>query len=98
MIRVLLAAGIASAVLMGPATGGQVVCKDRNEIIEILARKFGETQRSFGLQNNKCILELYTSPSGTWTALVTLPNGRSCVVGAGEALTVLPPPPVGDPA
>ncbi|WP_108659376.1 hypothetical protein [Acuticoccus kandeliae] len=81
-----------------PASAGQAVCKDRNEIIEILARKFGETQRSFGLQNNKRVLELYASPSGTWTALVTLPSGRSCVVGAGEAWTIVPAPPVGEPA
>ncbi|MCF3934260.1 hypothetical protein L1787_12660 [Acuticoccus sp. M5D2P5] len=93
-----LAATLILATASIPAQAATTVCKNRNEIIEILSRKFGETQRSFGLQNNKRILELYASPNGSWTALITLPSGRSCVLGAGEAWTVVPPQPVGEPA
>lgn len=76
----------------------RAVCKDRGELIKVLAKKFGETQRSYGLQNDRRVLELYASPDGSWTALLTLPSGRSCVVAAGEAWTTLPPIPVGEPA
>ena len=32
------------------------------------------------------MLELYASPeTGTWTILVPLPNGLSCLVASGEA-------------
>lgn len=76
----------------------RTVCKERAEMVKILQRKFGEVQRSFGLQNDRRVLELYASPDGTWTAILSMPNGKSCVVAAGEAWTVLPPAPVGDPA
>lgn len=74
------------------------VCKQRGEIIKILNKRYGETRRSFGLQNNRRILEVYASETGTWTAILTMPSGRSCVVAAGEAWTDLPPVPLGEPA
>ena len=81
-----------------PAEAGRTVCKDRSEIIKILGKKFGETQRSFGLQNDSRVLELYASKNGTWTAILTMPSGQSCVIAAGEAWTTLPPIPIGEPA
>ena len=86
-------AGVAEADAQRPA-----VCKNRAEIIAVLSRKFGETQRSFGLQSDARVLELYASENGSWTALLTLPSGKSCVVAAGQAWTTLPPMPVGEPA
>lgn len=81
------------------AGAGSAICKERSEIIKILGRKFGETQQSFGLQNDRRVLELYASPStGTWTAILTLPSGKACVVASGEAWTILPPTPAGEPA
>lgn len=80
------------------AEAQQRVCKDRAEMVDILARKFGEHASAFGLQNDMRMLELYASAEGTWTAILTMPNGKSCVVAAGEAWTVLPPVPVGEPS
>lgn len=90
-----LAVALVSA-LDAQAQFARPVCKDRGAMIETLRKKFGETQRSFGLQNDRRILELYASPDGTWTALLTMPSGRSCVVAAGEGWTELPPLPPGD--
>jgi hypothetical protein len=81
-----------------PAEAQRVLCKDRTEIIKILSRRFNETQRSYGLQNDRRVLELYASPDGSWTALVTLPSGKSCVIAAGEAWTTVPVKPAGEPA
>ncbi len=81
-----------------PAEAGRAVCKDRTEIIKILGNKFNETQRSFGLQGDRRVLELYASPNGTWTAILTMPGGKACVVASGEAWTQLPEGPVGEPA
>lgn len=94
-------AALAFGALVGnvqPAEAGRAVCKQRSEIIKILGRKFGETQRSFGLQNDSRVLELYASPTGSWTAILTLPSGQSCVVASGEAWTIVPPMPAGEPA
>ncbi|MEM8662977.1 MAG: hypothetical protein AAGF49_02495 [Pseudomonadota bacterium] len=76
----------------------RTVCKQRSEIIKILSNKFKETQRSYGLQNDRRVLELYASPNGSWTAILTMPSGQSCVVASGEAWTTLPALPVGEPA
>jgi hypothetical protein len=94
LIVVLSLCGISTASAQEQA---QQVCKKRSELIEVLAKKFGETQQSFGLQNDTRVLEVYASPSGSWTAILTLPNGKSCVVAAGQAWTTLPPAPVGEP-
>lgn len=93
-----LALSAFALVSTAPADASQLVCKDRAELIKVLAKKFGETQRSYGLQNDSRVLEVYASPDGSWTALVTMPSGRSCVVAAGQAWTVNPPAPVGEPA
>ncbi|MEM0908474.1 MAG: hypothetical protein AAGJ94_13985 [Pseudomonadota bacterium] len=84
--------------MTSPADAARAVCKQRSEIIKILGRKFGETQRSFGLQSDRRVLELYASEGGSWTAILTLPSGKSCVVASGEAWTDVPPLPVGEPA
>ncbi|MEM6761613.1 MAG: hypothetical protein AAF615_01925 [Pseudomonadota bacterium] len=104
MRKILLLASVATMALGGTfassndAEARRAVCKERAEIIQILGRKFGETQRSFGLQNDRRVLELYASPNGSWTAILTLPSGKSCVVASGEAWTTLPPMPIGEPA
>lgn len=103
MRKIILAACVAPLAFSAPALAptdaeARTLCKPRAEIIKILGRKFGEVQRSFGLQSDKRVLELYASPTGSWTALLTMPSGRSCVVASGEAWTDLPAPPVGEPA
>ncbi|MEM9221076.1 MAG: hypothetical protein AAGB11_01565 [Pseudomonadota bacterium] len=78
-------------------TEARTVCKDRSEIVKILSKKFKETQQAFGRQSDRRVLELYASPNGSWTAILTLPSGQSCVVASGEAWTTLPPVPIGEP-
>jgi len=103
MRKILLPAALASLALgmvaasATTADAARTVCKDRSEIVEILNRKFGATQRSFGLQSDRRVLELYAAPSGSWTAILTMPNGKSCVVASGEAWTTVPPKPAGEP-
>lgn len=80
-----------------PADAAKLVCKKRSELIDVLARKFGETQQSFGLQNDTRVLEVYASEKGSWTAILTLPDGKSCVVASGQAWTTLPAAQAGEP-
>lgn len=93
----ILAAGAVLA-LTATADAAPAVCKQRSEIIKILDRKFSEKQAAYGLQSDRRVLEVYASPNGSWTAILTMPSGRSCVVASGEAWTQLPPVPVGEPA
>jgi hypothetical protein len=64
----------------------QANCGQRSQVIERLESKYGETRRSIGLAANNGVVEIYASAaSGTWTIIMTLPNGMTCLVAAGNA-------------
>jgi hypothetical protein len=70
-------------------------CAERSRVVQKLHEKFGETLRSFGLRDN-VVVEVYSSEeTGTWTILMTRPDGMSCLLAAGQAWEIIPP---GDPA
>lgn len=91
----LAGAVLAVGIFAGYSADAQPVCVERNELIDILGERFNETLRSFGLQADGLVLELYASPEGSWTALLTRPDGVSCVVASGEAWSTMPGPKAG---
>jgi len=61
-------------------------CADRTLIVERLSSKYGETRQSAGLNQNNGMVEVFASDeTGTWTILITMPNGKSCLMAAGKA-------------
>ncbi|ORE90664.1 putative signal peptide protein [Stappia sp. 22II-S9-Z10] len=87
------------AVPIGGASA-QTVCKGRAEMVTWLlsAAQGRQQQQVFGLNGAGAVLELYSNGAGRWTAVASMPNGRSCVVDSGEGLTVLKPVIFGEPA
>ena len=76
------------AVSQAPAAmaQGQASCAQRDMIVERLASKYGESRQSAGLNQNNGMVEVFASEeTGTWTILVTMPNGISCLMAAGKA-------------
>ncbi|MEM8570529.1 MAG: hypothetical protein AAGG56_06415 [Pseudomonadota bacterium] len=74
-------------------------CADRGKVIERLEERYGETLKSVGLHKNRGVIEVYASSStGTWTILLTRPDGLACLVASGEAWESLdlPDVPAGD--
>ena len=63
----------------------QAACGAREAVIERLSARYGEQRLGAGFQNGRGVLELFAAKSGSWTLLLTLPNGSSCIVAAGEA-------------
>lgn len=63
----------------------QQLCGDRTAIVERLKTKYYE-QLEFRavLAGNKALMEIYVSASGTWTQLLSSPNGMSCFVASGD--------------
>lgn len=59
-------------------------CADRGDMVDKLKTDYGETLRGAGLQSETGVVELFVAKSGTWTLLVTFPNGVSCPVAVGE--------------
>lgn len=62
-----------------------VRCGNRADVIKMLSNKFSEEPRAIGIDGNSTLVEIFASKAGTWTILVTRPNGPSCVVGAGDS-------------
>lgn len=85
----LTAAPVLAATLVAaaqPAVAQGAPCAPRERIVAQLESKYGETRRGVGLQSRGAVTEIYASEkTGTWTILVTRPDGTSCAVAAGEA-------------
>ncbi len=62
-----------------------VACDLRDRILDHLAQKYDESPVAIGVTNKGGLVEVLTSgDGGTWTIIVTFPNGTSCLVAAGE--------------
>jgi hypothetical protein len=81
-----------TAIAFGLAVGATVpvhaqfaVCGDRTQIVDQLKAKYKEQRQAVGLIATSGAAELYVSEAGTWTMLVTLENGKSCIIAAGHS-------------
>lgn len=73
------------------AQQAQNICTERSEVLGHLATKYSEAPVAMGLANNGGIIEVLSSGSGTsWTIIITMPNGVSCMLAAGESWESLP--------
>ncbi|MHB1217464.1 MAG: hypothetical protein ACYC1L_04595 [Alphaproteobacteria bacterium] len=81
-----LSALLATAALAAPALAqGELMCAPRDEVVKQLGAQFSETPVSRGLTGDGMLLEVFASPQGTWTAVLSEPTGVSCLVSGGEA-------------
>lgn len=80
-----LMSGLAVGMLTISGVYAQSQCAPRTEVVKVLAAKYQESQRALGLINEKAMMEIYVSPKGTWTMVVTNEQGVSCVLADGEA-------------
>ena len=84
LVRASIAVALLGATPQAKAEGGQP-CAERAEVVRKLEERFGETLRSVGLHQGDGVVEVYSSEAtGTWTILMTRPDGMSCLLAAGE--------------
>lgn len=75
----------ATLMLGGQAAAAQPAsCGERDTLIERLSSRYQEQPVSRGVTASGSLLEVLASPAGTWTILVTLPGGPTCLVSSGE--------------
>ena len=75
----------------GWAAAETMACTERKAAIRHLQGKFSEAPVAMGLTNTGEVLEVLTSDGGrSWTMLLTMPNGSTCLVTAGEAWKTIP--------
>lgn len=64
---------------------GRPQCNDRKQVLDLLAKKYKEAPVASGVTNNGGLVEVLSdAKGGTWTIIVTTPQGVSCLVAAGE--------------
>jgi len=83
-------AAIAAIALLAPMPAqAQMLCGPRKEVTELLNQQFQEKPKAAGLVSSQMI-ELFVSAAGSWTILLTRPDGVSCVMSGGTDWTERP--------
>ena len=59
-------------------------CGNHDKIVNVLADKYKEARRVMGVVNAKTVMEIFMSPQGTWTILITDTSGKACITASGE--------------
>ncbi len=95
MVRYLTA--ILGALLIGwgafsSSAQAQAMCGERDALVASLEKTFSEAPVSMGLGSNGAMIEVFASPSGSFTIILTRPNGLTCVMAVGENWENLPKP------
>lgn len=84
MTRTLATAALL-VVLLSSTAAGQVACGVRDDIVGQLGRQYGEGRVAVGLESRGRVIEVLASDRGTWSIIVTMPNGTSCLIAAGKS-------------
>ncbi len=86
MMRWSIAALGAAFVVFPPTPGvAKTVCGDRDTFLARLGNTYAEQPVAMGLTSNGTVMEVLTSAAGTWTILITYPNGMTCMIAAGDS-------------
>ncbi|MBM3486916.1 MAG: hypothetical protein FJX67_09825 [Alphaproteobacteria bacterium] len=73
------------------AARAETPCTERTDVVKHLDRKYAEAPVAIGLTNNGGVIEVFsTKTGGSWTILLTMPNGTACVVAAGQSWEQVP--------
>jgi len=88
-IRTFIAALVLGIAAMPPPAGAQtrqsVPCGPRDTITDQLTQRYSEHQSGLGVANGTRLFEVWQSEqTGTWTILMTRPDGVSCIMATGR--------------
>ena len=86
----LIAAFLAGFLFGSEVHAAEPLCVQRKTALKSLEKTFSEEPVSMGLASNGSVIEVLASPSGSFTIILTLPNGLSCVMASGENWENLP--------
>jgi hypothetical protein len=81
---------VATAAAQAPPEGVVLPCAERVDIARHLERRFAEVPVAIGLQADGRLLEVFASPAGSWTIVISTARGVSCVVSSGQGWLMLP--------
>ena len=89
--NVTLIAAAASFFAVAPAFAQSAACSSRDEVLKQLSAEYSEAPIAMGIASNGGVVEFLSAPAGqSWTIILTLPNGLSCLIAAGESWESVP--------
>ncbi|MEY4863786.1 MAG: hypothetical protein RLZ51_1881 [Pseudomonadota bacterium] len=77
------AIALIAALCAAPAAAQDALCLQRGEMMTTLEGSFGQVSIGYGHERRDAVVEVYVSARGTWTVLVTGPEGISCIAATG---------------
>jgi hypothetical protein len=87
-MKTLTVATLLSLALAAPAMAAQ--CAPRDQVVRLLADRYGETRQGMGATAGNAVMEVYASAAtGTWTITVSDTRGITCLVASGEGYRAL---------
>ena len=82
--------GAAFVGLHAVPSSAQTVCGEHAKLVDMLGVTYAEKSVAMGLTSTGAVIEVLTSPTGTWSILLTYPTGLTCMVATGEKWEALP--------
>lgn len=89
----LIAASAALAAIgVAPTAYAAAPCQERGAVLNKLAKSYAETPVAIGMASNGGVLEVLATEAdtGSFTIIVTMPNGMSCMLASGKHFELLP--------
>ena len=62
----------------------QMACGPREDLVKLLADQYKESPVGIGLAQTGQLLEVFASPVGSWSMVMTSTDGQTCIVAAGD--------------
>lgn len=69
---------------MPAPAAAQMVCGERDNIVKALRTIHKERNTAIGITESGALVELFTAKSRSWTLLVTVPGGPTCLLNSGQ--------------
>lgn len=86
-------------VTSGASAQEVTACQARDSLAKLLEERFTERPVAAGLEAGGRLIELFASAeSATWTIVMTMPAGESCVIAVGEHWLEMKQPAIDGPA
>jgi hypothetical protein len=89
-----IAFAAATLTLLGAnlAHAGTPRCAPHADMLSVLAKQYGEAPQAVGIVNGarSAVIEILSSKQGSFTILVTQPNGMACILAAGQEFEEVP--------
>lgn len=90
LLAVATAAIIALTWPLDSAKAQWAACAERAAVVERLKVGYQESEAGYGVTGSGLVAELFVSETGSWTIVITRPDGVSCLVAAGQSWETQP--------